>query len=119
MSTARTHIRRVGPSLGVHRPRVSERPVDAAPMVAVVVTDEEYTIVEDYTIEVEVEAEPVAVEAEAASEFDPADHNVEAVKEFVTANPDQAEAIYISESEGKSRSGLLTWLEAFTEADPA
>lgn len=49
--------------------------------------------------------------------FDPSDHNVQAVKDFVTEYPDTASDILDAEAAGKNRSGLLSWLEAFIESN--
>jgi hypothetical protein len=50
--------------------------------------------------------------------FDPAEHSVSDVKDFVEENPDMAGAVYDAEVAGKNRSTLTSWLEAFIEELP-
>jgi hypothetical protein len=47
-----------------------------------------------------------------ADAFDPSKHNIEDVKKYVTDHPDQVQAVYDAEAEGKNRSSLLDWLTA-------
>lgn len=42
--------------------------------------------------------------------YTPADYSVAQVKEFVTANPDQLDAVLLSEQAGQNRSTLVEWL---------
>ena len=42
--------------------------------------------------------------------YDPADHTVAEVEEYVNANPDQAQAVLDAEIAGKNRSTLVDWL---------
>jgi hypothetical protein len=44
--------------------------------------------------------------------FDPSGHSIADVKTYVEAHPDETQAIYDAESEGKARSSLLDWLTA-------
>lgn len=48
--------------------------------------------------------------AEDSGEYNPADHTVAEVKEHVSENPDDAEAVLAAEREGKDRSSLVEWL---------
>jgi hypothetical protein len=43
-------------------------------------------------------------------DFDPGKHSIADVKAYVEAHPDETQAIYDAESEGKGRSSLLDWL---------
>lgn len=49
---------------------------------------------------------------EEAGPFDPVEHTVEEVRDYVTANPDDLDRVYTLESEGRARVTLLDWLEA-------
>ena len=67
---------------------------------------------------VPVETEPQhatreAPEAEEAEEFDPGEHTVDEVKDYVTEHPDEVDDVHAAEDEGKARVTLLTWLEEF------
>lgn len=42
--------------------------------------------------------------------YDPGDHTVTDVKEWVTAHPDQRDAVLDAEEAGKNRSTLIQWL---------
>jgi len=44
--------------------------------------------------------------------YDPGEHTVDEVKEYVGENPDQAGAVMASEQAGKNRTTLTEWLEA-------
>lgn len=44
--------------------------------------------------------------------YDPGAYTVMEVQDYVTANPDEVDAVYQAELTGKARSTLLTWLEA-------
>jgi hypothetical protein len=46
-------------------------------------------------------------------EFDPGDHTIAEVEDYVNAHPDQAQAVYDLEIDGKQRVTLITWLEEF------
>lgn len=48
--------------------------------------------------------------------YDPGAHTVAEVEQYVTDNPDQVEEVYALELEGKNRSTLIAWLEAFQPA---
>ena len=52
--------------------------------------------------------------AGANAGFDPAAHTVSEVEDYVTANPDQRDAVLVLEEEGKDRVTLVAWLENFT-----
>lgn len=54
----------------------------------------------------------VTVVESAEASYDAAAHTIEEIKAYVTANPDDRDAIYDSESVGRARSTLLAWLEA-------
>jgi hypothetical protein len=45
--------------------------------------------------------------------YDPSADNIEEVQAFVTANPGQRDAVWASEADGKNRTTLVAWLEAF------
>lgn len=49
-------------------------------------------------------------EPRSSSLFDPSEHSIDEVKQYVTANPDEVQRIYDAEEAGKARKGLLTWL---------
>lgn len=49
--------------------------------------------------------------------YDPGAHTVQEVEDYVTENPDQRDAVWEAESEGKARVTLLTWLENFTTGE--
>ena len=46
-----------------------------------------------------------------AASFDPGEHTIAEVQDYVTANPDQAVAVRAAEATGKNRSTLLAWLD--------
>lgn len=46
-----------------------------------------------------------------------ADYSVADVKEFVTSNPDEAEAVLAAEVEGKNRKSLVEWLGEFNNTE--
>ena len=54
----------------------------------------------------------------AEAEYDPAEHTVEEVKEYVEEHPDQAEEILEAELEGKERKTLVPALEEAVPFDP-
>jgi len=56
---------------------------------------------------------------ESTGPFDPADHTVPEVVEYVEAHPDEVEDIYAAETAGKNRTTLLNQLEAYRVFDPA
>lgn len=106
MTTARTHRRNIGRG-GAARPRVAPpKPDNFTPAIADVVAV-------DTAAEVEVGDEPFDP---STLDFDPADHNVDAVKGFVEANPEKVDAILELELEGKARNGLLSFLDNFNTA---
>ena len=45
--------------------------------------------------------------------FDPADHTIDEVKEYVEVYPDSAQAMLDAESDGKDRVTLVSWLTDF------
>jgi hypothetical protein len=45
--------------------------------------------------------------------YDPSDHTVAEVQEYVEANPGQVDAVHAAELAGKERVTLLSWLEDF------
>ena len=52
--------------------------------------------------------------ADAADEqFEPHEHTVDQVKEYVEANPAEAEAVFGAEVDGKNRSTLTAWITDF------
>lgn len=51
--------------------------------------------------------------------FDPAEHTVAQVKEFVAENPEMASALLEAEQGGKNRQSLVDWLADNTSGDPA
>jgi hypothetical protein len=44
--------------------------------------------------------------------YDPGEHTVDEVKEYVGDNPDQTDEVLAAEQAGKNRSTLVEWLEA-------
>src|SRR5262245_35538463 len=50
--------------------------------------------------------------------YDPGEHTVDEVKEYVTANPDQADEVLAAEQAGQNRVTLVSWLEAQTASGP-
>lgn len=44
--------------------------------------------------------------------FDPGDHTVAEVQDYITAHPDEIDAVYDAETSGKNRTTLVTWLES-------
>jgi len=52
-------------------------------------------------------------------EYDPGEHTVAEVQQYVTDNPDEVEAVYDAEVDGKNRSTLVTWLEENIPFDPS
>lgn len=59
------------------------------------------------------EMQPVEAEETAAEAlpFDPAEHTVVEVEEYVEANPGERQAVLDAELAGKGRSTLVDWLE--------
>jgi hypothetical protein len=53
---------------------------------------------------------PSKDDSDGESEYDPAEHTVAEVEEYVDANPDQAQAVLDAEVAGKNRSTLVDWL---------
>jgi len=103
MTTARTHRHNV-------RRGPTPRPIVSAPK-----PDDFVPISADTFITVPIGDEGVVPFDPSTLDFDPSDHNTEEVKEYVTAHPETGEAILELELNGKQRSGLLTWLDTFTE----
>lgn len=59
------------------------------------------------------------------ADYDPGAYTVAEVQEYVTANPDQTQAVRDAEAAGKNRSTLIAWLDepwpeasATEEAEP-
>jgi hypothetical protein len=79
-------------------------------------TSDDFTPVsaESFAADVEVFDGDVEVLDPSTLDFDPADHTVEEVKEYVAANPQTADAILELELNGKERSGLLSFLDNYT-----
>lgn len=101
MSTARTHEVNVGARpLGVARPlEASEKPEDFTPVSAETFVDE-------------VAFQPVAEEFDPSTlDFDPADHTVDEVKDYLKEHPEQTDAVLELEEEGKARTSLLSLAE--------
>lgn len=57
-------------------------------------------------------------ESPPTEEYDPGDHTVSEVQQYVTDNPDELEAVYEAEVANKNRSTLVTWLEEQFPYDP-
>lgn len=55
---------------------------------------------------------------EEAAAYDPGDHTVEEVKEYVEEHPDESAAIAEAEKSGKARTTLLDALESDEEEPP-
>ncbi len=100
MSTARTHISNVGRPAGVARAiEATPKPDDFTPVSA-----------EDFVDEVAFQ--PVAEPFDPATlDFDPADHTVDEVKEYLAEHPEQTDAVLELEEEGKARTGVLSLAE--------
>lgn len=99
MTTARTHISNVGARpMGVARPlEGTPKPDDFTPVSAESFIDQEGFP----TIEGD--------QADGSTlDYDPADHTVDEVKEYLKAHPEQTDAILELEEEGKARTGLLS-----------
>jgi hypothetical protein len=111
MTTARTqqfHVSRGGAA----RPLVTEpKPDDFTPVSA-----ESFASVFVGDVEVE-EVEGSAAFDPSTLDFDPADHNAEDVKAYVTEHPEQANAILELELNGKQRSGVMSFIENFDSED--
>lgn len=50
--------------------------------------------------------------------YDPSEHGVDEVKEYVEKNPDQAQAVLKAEQDGKNRKTLVSALEEQVNATP-
>jgi PKD repeat protein len=91
---------------------VASVPVPAPPGVAS--TGHTYAADGTYTVTVSSggasDTEDVTVPG-AAVDFDPAEHTVTEVQDYVSANPGQAQAVRDAEAAGKNRSTLLSWLD--------
>lgn len=46
---------------------------------------------------------------DVAGAYDPSGYTIDDVKQYVTDNPDQLDAIRTAEESGKNRSGLMDW----------
>lgn len=53
------------------------------------------------------EEAPAKEKAAESGDFDPSDHTVDEVIEYLEANPGEVEAVLAAEEEGKARSTLL------------
>jgi len=109
MTTARTHLRNVSrgtgatPLAGAARARVPAA------------TPDDFTPVSAETFgEAVVEVGAEAVDP-SKLDFDPADFNIDEVKQYVEENPETAGAILELELNGKERATLLSFLDSFTE----
>ena len=60
-----------------------------------------------------VPAPSVGPTQETPTAFDPGEHTVAEVQEYVTANPDEIQEVYDAEIDNKNRVTLVTWLEEF------
>ncbi|HEY9376668.1 MAG TPA: hypothetical protein VIQ02_06180 [Jiangellaceae bacterium] len=49
-------------------------------------------------------------------EYDPGAHTIADVQKYVTEHPDELDAVYDAEENGKGRITLLDWLTAFADA---
>ena len=58
-------------------------------------------------VEVDEEGEYVDEYDDEGEEFDPGAHTVAEVNEYITANPDQADAVIAAEQAGKNRAGIV------------
>jgi hypothetical protein len=100
MTTARTHITNVARPAGV------ARAIEATPK------PDDYTPVSAETFVDEVAFQPVAEPFDPSNlDYDPADHTVDEVKEYLEDHPEQKDAILELEEEGKGRVGLLSLAE--------
>lgn len=52
------------------------------------------------------------------SNYNPADHTIDEVKEYIEGHPGEAEAIRTAEETGKNRSTLMDWLKVQPSAGP-
>jgi hypothetical protein len=108
MTTARTHNTNVSTVTGTPRGRIgTPRPEGYLPP----------------AVDADGNLEGGVIGREPVGEpFDPAEHTIDEVKDYVTAYPQDADAILEAELDGKDRSGLTSWLENFdpnTETDGA
>lgn len=60
---------------------------------------------------------PDVVEPHADGPFDPSAHTIDEVKAHVEAYPDNVEAVYDAEVDGKNRVTLVDWLTNFANGD--
>lgn len=54
--------------------------------------------------------EPVAYAPVEPESYEPGKYTITEVKDYVTANPDQRDAVLAAEQEGSNRSTLVKWL---------
>lgn len=111
MTTARTHRRNVGRG-GAARPRVAEPKPDGFTAISA----ETFGVTEATPAGVE-EVEGSAAFDPSTLDFDPADHNSDEVKAYVSENPDHAEAVLELEENGKARSGVMSFIENLIESE--
>lgn len=71
-----------------------------------------------YTFQVTATTGAVPRSLTAPPSYNPADHTVAEVEQYVTDNPDELQAVYDAEVADKNRSTLITWLEAQFPFDP-
>lgn len=55
--------------------------------------------------------EPASVEPDTDDTFDPSEHTIDEVKDYVDAHPDEVDAVLNAEQAGKGRVTLVEWLE--------
>jgi hypothetical protein len=60
----------------------------------------------------------ITEETPVVEDYDPGEHTVDEVKEYVTEHPEALETVYEAEYQGKSRTTLVTWLEEQFPYDP-
>lgn len=68
--------------------------------------------------EEEITEEVPVTEPAEAEPYDPGEHTVAEVQQYVIDHPDSLEAVYDAEYEGKGRATLVTWLEDQFPYDP-
>ena len=50
--------------------------------------------------------------------YDPGDHTVDEVKDYLTANPEEWDAVSSAERDGKARVSLISWLDGTHSEEP-
>jgi hypothetical protein len=61
----------------------------------------------DYSLDVAAPPEPEPKAAAVSQSFDPGEHTVAEVQEYLAAHPDQADAVLAAEAAGKARTTLV------------